>query len=64
MRPLALVLAALLAAAACGKYGPPVRTTEPRPAPAPAAPAPAPAPAAPEPQPSQDPNAPAPGATP
>ena len=62
MRPLALVLAALLAAAACGKYGPPVRTTEPRPAPAAAAPAPAPA--APEPQPSQDPNAPAPGATP
>jgi hypothetical protein len=59
MRPLAVLLAAALASAACGKYGPPVRTAEPRPAPAPAA-----APAAPETQPSQDPNAPAPGATP
>jgi hypothetical protein len=56
MRVRTLLLAAALAATACGKYGPPVRTTEPKPVHA--------APA----QPTQDPNAPAPapapGATP
>ena len=57
MRGLAFVLAAALAAAACGKYGPPVRTTEPAPA--------KPAPAQPDTEKSQDPNAPAQrGATP
>ena len=60
-RGLALVLAAALLGAACGTYGPPVRTTEPKPAPAAA---PGAAPAAPATPPTQDPNAPAPGATP
>ena len=41
-RALALALVALLASAACGKYGPPIRTTEASPprAAKPAAPAP------------------------
>ena len=53
MRGLAFVLVAALAAAvACGKYGPPVRTTEPAPS--------KPAPAQPDTAKSQDPNAPAP----
>jgi len=49
MRALTVLLVAAFLAAACGKYGPPVRTTEPH------NPAPATAPA-----PQEDPNAPAP----
>ena len=52
MRRLAFALVAALAAgAACGKYGPPVRTAEP---------VAKPAPAQPDTEKSQDPNAPAP----
>ena len=56
-RALALAAVALLAGSACGKYGPPVRTAEPRPTPA-AKPVPAAPSTAPDTGQSQDPNAP------